>query len=89
MSTLEISKDCWKDHRTIKKVVENITKLRIWNKGNGFKNLLPQDEHKLKWIIAKQPLLISPQVFEKPEIEGTKKDKRCWILGELASVKNP
>ena len=53
MSTLEISKElCW-NHQMIKKAVENITKLRTWSKGIDFRNLLPQDEHKLKWFIAK------------------------------------
>ena len=34
----------------------------------------------------KQPLLTSVQIFEKGGIEGVK-DKRCWILCELESVK--
>ena len=38
MSTLEISKELCRDHWTIKKAVENITKLRTWRKGKGFKN---------------------------------------------------
>ena len=41
MSTLEIL------NRALK-VVENITKLRTQSKGKGFKNLLAQDECKLK-----------------------------------------
>ena len=49
-STLEISMECW----MIKKTVENITKLRTQSKGKGFKNLLPQDEYKLKWVIVRQ-----------------------------------
>ena len=43
MFTLEISKKLWKDHWTIKKSVENITKLRTQNKEKGFMSLLPQD----------------------------------------------
>ena len=41
MSTLKISKKICRNHRTIKKVVENITKLRTLSKGKCFKNLLP------------------------------------------------
>ena len=41
MFTLEISKELRRDHRTIKKVVENLTKLRTRSKGKGFKNLVP------------------------------------------------
>ena len=40
----------------IKKVAENITKLRTQSKRNDLKNLLPQDEYKLYWLIAKQSL---------------------------------
>ena len=41
MSTLEISKKLCRDHWTIKKAVENITKLKTLRKGKCFKNLLP------------------------------------------------
>ena len=87
MSTLEISKELYRNHQTILKAFENITKLRTWSKGKGFKNLFPQDESKLKRAIAKQPLLTRTQIFEKAEIEGVKKEKRCKILWELGSVK--
>ena len=40
---------CWK----------YIAKLKTQSKEKGFKNLLPQDEPKLKWVIAKQTLLTS------------------------------
>ena len=50
--------------------------------------MLPQDECKIiKWVIAKQSLLKSAEIFEKPEIEGIKKENTCKILGELGSAK--
>ena len=39
MSTLETSKKLCRDHWTIKKAVENITKLRTQSKGKGFEEL--------------------------------------------------
>ena len=95
MSTLNISNEiCW-DYRMIKKAVENITKLRTWNKGKDFKNLFLRDECKLKRVIAKQPLLITSipafskiwTIFEKARIEAFKKNKRRRILWELDSIK--
>lgn len=41
MSTLDISKELYRDYWTISSTVENIAKLRTRNKGKGFKNLYP------------------------------------------------
>ena len=76
MSILEISKKLCRDDQTIKKGVENITKLKIRSKRKGFNNFLPRNEHKLKRVMAKEPLLTSAQIFEKARIEGIKKDKK-------------
>ena len=46
MSILEMSKELCRDHRMIKKVVENMFKTR--NKGKGFKNMPSRDYRKLK-----------------------------------------
>ena len=51
-----------RDHRTIKKVVENITKLRsLWE-------VAPRNKRKLKQVVAKQLLLTNSQIFEKTKI---------------------
>ena len=73
MFTWELSKKLYRYYRTIKKKVEN-------------KNMLLQDERKLKWVMAKLLLLTNAQIFEKAGIERVKKDKRCRILCELVSV---
>ena len=83
MFTLEISKECYRDDWMIKKSVKNITKLRTQSKGKGFKNLLHQDESKLKWIIVKQSLLTIAQIFEKARIESKTKDVEYFINWEL------
>ena len=50
--------------------------------------MLPQDECKIiKWVIAKQSLLKSAQIFEKAEIEGIKKEYTCKIFDELGFAK--
>ena len=62
--------------------------MRTQSKRNDFKNMLPQDECKIiKLVIAKQSLLKSAEIFEKPEIEGIKKENTCKILDELGSAK--
>ena len=88
MSTLVILKELCRNHRMIKRIVDNITKLRIRNSGKGSKKLLPRDEYNLKRIIAILSLLTNIQIFEKARIEGVKEDKRCKILCEL-SKKTP
>ena len=75
MFTLEISKELCRDHQTIK-FVENITELRTRTKGKYLKNLLLSDRRKLKRVVAKQPLLISTQIFENAGIEGVKKGQK-------------
>ena len=54
MFSLKISKEFYRYHRAIKKAVENITKLRIWNKRKDFKSLLSQDQYNLKQVITKK-----------------------------------
>ena len=82
MFTLDISKELCRDHWMIKKAAENITNLRTWSKEKLLKNLLSQDEHKLKQVTVKQLFLTSSQIFQKTETEGVKKDKRTRILCE-------
>ena len=65
LSTLEISKKLCRDHTMINTTVKIITKFQTWIKGKGFKNLLPWNECKIKWVTAKQPLLTSTQIFQK------------------------
>ena len=56
----------------IKKAIKNITKLKTQSKGKGFKNLFPQDECKVKQIIAKQPAFRS---LKRLELRESKKIK--------------
>ena len=83
--SLEIVKQL--DHRTIKKMLTNITQTRKKRSGKGFKNTSPRDMRALKRIISKNPLRSSQQVFEMAGIDGVKRDKRCRILHQISSVK--
>lgn len=87
VSTLEIWKQLRRDHRTIKKTVENKTKLRIRSERKGFKNLSLGEKSKLKRVLANQPLLTNAQIFEQAGIEGVKKEKMYRILHKRGSVK--
>lgn len=80
-SSLEISKEIHRYHRTIMRAGENITKLRTKRKIKVFKNLSPGGEQNLKRVTAKQRLFmtISPMiVFEV---------KRCTIFHKFGSLK--
>ena len=71
----------------LRRVLKKITILKTQSKEKSFKNLVPQDDYKLKQVTVKQSLLTNAQVFEKSGIERVKKDKRCRILCELVFVK--
>ena len=62
-STLEIAKTLGRDHRTIKKVVNNVNE--VWTrKTKKFKAKLPrQDYSRLSREVKKNPLQTSKQVF--------------------------
>ena len=81
MSTLDQESFFFSEHRTIKKVVENIIKLRTLSKGKSFKNLLLRDERNNNFSLNFRSL-------KKASIEGFKNDKRCRILFQLRSVEN-
>lgn len=66
MSALEISKALCREHRTIRKAVKNISKLRIRNKLEVFVTLRPRDEHNLKRVLLKHSHVISTQITYKP-----------------------
>lgn len=48
ISPLKLTKELRGDYQTIKRVVENISKLQTGSKRQGFKVLSPQEEHRLK-----------------------------------------
>ena len=85
--TLEIAKKLGRDHRTIKKMVENINQTRKTRSGKGFKDTSPRDLRRLKQIVHKNPLRSSRQIFEMAGIDNVKRDKRCRILRKVSSVK--
>lgn len=87
MTTLDISKELQRDHRTIKKAVHDVTKERTRSKGKGFKNIGAKDMRKLKMILHKNPLLSSQEIFQMAGLNGVKRDKRCRILRELGEIK--
>ena len=90
MSTLEISREICKYPRTTKSAVENITKLKTRNQEKGCKNLISQDEHQLKWVLAKQLLLTCANIFEKAEIFRVTVKKGAEYFGnkDLLKVSN-
>ena len=88
MSILEISNAICRDHRVIKKVVGNITKLKTWSKGKGLKNVFPWDKCRQNWIWAKQPLLTGAQIFKKAASGGIKRTKSVEYFVNLDLLKN-
>lgn len=86
-STLEISRVLGRDHRTIKRVVKDVSKSRVRTKGKGFKNVTQRDLRKLKQTLVKNPLLTSKEIFHQAGMEEVRRDKRCRMLKTLGKVK--
>lgn len=86
-SSLEISKLLSRDHRTVKKLIENVNKKRQYAPRKGVKTITARDRRKLKMIVTKNPLLTSSEVFAKAGILDVKRDQRCRILRTLGNFR--
>ena len=86
-STLEIAKTLGRDHRTIKKVANNVNKVRT-RKTKKFKaKLTRQDYSRLLREVKKNPLQTSKQVFDECGISRVNRTTRCQILSTCSSTK--
>ena len=81
-TTLEIAKKLNRDHRTIKKEIENIDKIRT-RKKTGFKNVTKKDLSKMRSVISKKSGLTSKKIFEEVGVSNVNREKRCRILRTL------
>ena len=88
-STLEIAKTPGRDHRTIKKVVDNVNKVRT-RKTKKFKAKLTDYSRlwsRLSREVKKNLLQTSKQVYDACEIFGVNRTTRCQILSTCSSTK--
>jgi len=86
-SSLEISKLLGRDHRTIKKFIEDMNKKRQRTTGKGFKGITARDKRRLTRTVKKYPLLSSAEIFDKADVTNVKRDTRCRILRTLGTFK--
>lgn len=88
MSTLEISKEIGRDHRTIKKIAELGIQPRKKRNQSEFRKLTTRDLSRIKRQVVKTPNVSSKSIFDACGIENVPRTTRCKVLKKFATVKN-
>lgn len=86
-STLEISKEIGRDHRTVKKIANHGIVPRKKRNQREFNGLSPRDMSRIKRQVIKTPNLSSRSIFEACGIENIGRTTRCKILKKFGNVK--
>ena len=85
--TVDVAKRLKRDHRTIKKYVENINTQRKKRSDAGKRKVTAREMRKLKFALAKNPS--SKTIFEKAGIDRGCRKTRCNILNDIAKNTKP
>ena len=89
VETVEIAKRLKRDHRTIKKYVENINTARKKRSDAGKRKVTSREMRKLKFALAKNPLASSKTIFEQSGVDRPCRKTRCNILNDIAKNTKP
>ena len=92
ISTLEISKELDRDHRTIKKFVTNPELCNGRSDKGKIRNKAPVSHRamsRIKREIRRNPLGTSKDVFENADVPDVPKSTRCRILRNVAKCGKP
>jgi hypothetical protein len=76
-STLAISKEIGRDHRTVKKFANDVTKTRQRSRASGFRNVSSRDMTHLKREVRRHPVQTSQALFEQVGLGHIPKSTRC------------
>lgn len=87
--TLEISKELTRDHRTIKRFLNNVNHKRKRSDKGVRRKLSRRQVSAIKREAAKHPLLTSKQLFGKAGVGEVPRTSRCRILQTVAKVVKP
>jgi transposase len=89
VQTADIAKRLKRDHRTIKKYVENINTERKKRSDAGKRKVTSREMRRLKVALAKSPLASSKTIFEQAGIDRACRKTRCNILNDIAKNTKP
>ena len=87
-STLNISKQLSRDHRTIKKFTNNSNHSRKRSDSGKFKSIIQRQLVLVKRSLAKNPLSTSKKVFQEAGMEMISRTTRCRVLKTVAACKS-
>jgi hypothetical protein len=87
-SSKEIAQKLNRDHRTVKKFLENIHKQRRRRDKGKFRKVLPRQQVLLKRAVAQNPLTTSQKIFSEAGIPGISRSTRWRVLESIAKVKS-
>lgn len=86
-STLKIAKLLKRDHRTIKRFIQNSQQGRKKRVEKPRRKITAHELRKVKRAAAKMPLATSFAIFQSCNITGVPKSTRCAILRDMAKVR--
>ncbi|KAF4698363.1 hypothetical protein FOZ63_028794, partial [Perkinsus olseni] len=84
--SLEIAKELERDHRTIKKYLEDPSKVYQRRGGSYEKSVTPREKRKLKREMARTPLATSKELFDAAGVSKGSKSTRCKVLKSIGKV---
>lgn len=86
-SSLKIAKLLKRDHRTIKRFIQNSQQGRKKRAEKPRRKITARELRKVKRAAAKMPLATSLAIFQSCNITGVPKSTRCAILRDMAKVR--
>ncbi|XP_067257989.1 uncharacterized protein [Chanodichthys erythropterus] len=86
-SSLKIAKLLKRDHRTIKRFIQNSQQGRKKRVEKPRRKITARELRKVKRAAAKMPLATSLAIFQSCNITGVPKSTRCAILRDMAKVR--
>ncbi|KAJ1193317.1 hypothetical protein NDU88_002616 [Pleurodeles waltl] len=86
-STLKIAKLLKRDHRTIKRFIQNSQQGRKKRVEKPRRKITAHELRKVKRAAATMPLATSLAIFQSCNITGVPKSTRCAILRDMAKVR--
>lgn len=86
-SSLKIAKLLKRDHRTIKRFIQNSQQGHKKRVEKPRRKITARELRKVKRAAAKMPLATSLAIFQSCNITGVPKSTRCAILRDMAKVR--
>ena len=88
-SSIEFSKEICRDHRTVKRFINNSNKTRKRSDKGVCRKISRRQLSTIKRAVARHPLSTSKQIFEEAGMQGVPRTSRCRILKSVAKAVMP